>query len=173
MTSTKTTSNENNLEIPDKIAEKYFNSLIEDLHKNSILDENDINSIKLKIKTKLLSVEEIITSLETLKAQSKVKKELENNTVKNDFKYNELPTDFFTPIGDKIANEWDTQYSILNTDKWKVPMVKPPVCINNSPCNVYPLESSPYSVNLKHWDESRYVTQQKINKKWAEDQASS
>ena len=87
--------------------------------------------------------------------------------------YNELPDDFYTPIGDKIANDWENSYTILNTNKWQVPVIRPPVCINNTPCDVCPSQSSSSMVSLKEWDDSRYITQNQINKKWANDQTSS
>lgn len=94
------------------------------------------------------------------------------NIVKNDMVYNELPAGFFTPLGDKIANEWDeNEYTILNTDKWRVPMQQPPVCINAAPCTVCPSDAGAYfPVSLKNWDKSRYVTQNTVNQAWAKDQ---
>ena len=83
----------------------------------------------------------------------------------NDLKYNELPLDFFKPIGDQIANDWSNDYTILNTDKWKVPMQRPPLCINTNPCKVCPNDLN-YPVNLKSWDESRVISQTNINKDW-------
>ena len=50
-------------------------------------------------------------------------------------------------------------------------MPRPPVCINTMPCKVCPSDSSSYPVNLKQWDDSRYVTSNKVNKKWAHDQS--
>jgi hypothetical protein len=71
----------------------------------------------------------------------------------------ELPQDFYKPIGEKIANDWSKDYTILDTNKWQVPMPRPPLCINNAPCTICPLETSGYSTNLQQWDESRYVLQ--------------
>ena len=31
-------------------------------------------------------------------------------------KYSDLPSDYYTPLGDKIANQWDNEFT-LNTDK--------------------------------------------------------
>jgi hypothetical protein len=159
------------IEDSSKIAARYFESLIVDLNQKGIIDANDIQNIQIKLKSKLLSMEDVIKSLETLKKEGKVRTRMVNGKVKNDNVYNELPSDFYTPIGDKIANEWDNEYTILNTNKWQVPMPRPPVCINTSPCKVCPSDSSTYPVNLKEWDDSRYVSQSKINKTWAMDQA--
>jgi hypothetical protein len=155
----------------DNIAIKYFEALLVELNDNGILDANDIKNIKIKMQSKLLSMNEVITSLENLKKNGKPKNRTVDGKVVNDNIYNELPSDFYHPIGDKIANEWDNEYSILNTDKWQVPMPRPPVCISTSaPCPVCPTESSSNSLNLKEWDNARYVSQTTVNKKWANDQ---
>ncbi len=154
----------------NKIANRYFESLMGDLAEKGLLDSNDIENIKIKMRSKLLTMEEIINSLETLKKEGKPKVPGIDGKIKDDKIYNELPSDFYSPLGDKIANEWDNEYTILNTNKWQVPMPRPPVCINTTPCKVCPSDSSNYPVNLKQWDDSRYVTSNIINKKWAHDQ---
>jgi hypothetical protein len=155
----------------NKIVNKYFESLLNDLADKELLDSNDIENIRIKIRSKLLTMEEIIISLETLKKEGKPKINTIDGKIKDDRIYNELPSDFYSPIGDKIANEWDNEYTILNTNKWQVPMPRPPVCINTTPCSVCPTDSSTTTVNLKQWDDARYVTSNKINKKWAQDQS--
>ena len=125
------------------------------------------------MRSKLLTMEEIISSLETIKKEGKPRVRSVDGKIKNDNIYNELPSDFYSPLGDKIANEWDNEYTILNTNKWQVPMPRPPVCINTSPCKVCPSDSSSSHVNLKQWDDARYVTSNKVNKKWAQDQSDS
>lgn len=153
-----------------KIASKYFEALLTDLNEKGMIDASDIENIQLKMRSKLLSMEEVISSLEMLKKEGKARVRSVEGKVKDDKVYNELPSDFYSPLGDKIANEWDNEYTILNTNKWQVPMPRPPVCINTTPCKVCPSDASNYPVNLKQWDDSRYVTQSKINKKWADDQ---
>ena len=147
------------------IANKYFESLISDLENKGIIDNAEINNIKTKIRSKLLTLDEVIASLEILKKEGN-----SNKIVKNDREYSELPSEFYDPLGNKIANNWDNEYTILNTNKWQVPMARPPVCINTSPCKVCPSASSNYPVNLKEWDDSRSITGGKLNKKWAADQ---
>ena len=127
--------------------------------------------IQNKVKLNLLTLDEVITSLETLK-KTKVETIAINNSVNNDYKYNELPSGYFTPIGDKIANEWDNDNSILNTDKWTVPMPRPPVCINNSPCTICPSDTSK-GMNLKDWNSARQFTNITLNKKWMNNQTDS
>jgi hypothetical protein len=89
--------------------------------------------------------------------------------------YNELPPDFYKPLGGKDLSLWDNQFSILSTDKWQVPMPRPPVCINNTPCKVCPNDepTSSYPVLLKDWDSSKKVTNIAINKDWANNQIDS
>jgi hypothetical protein len=92
----------------------------------------------------------------------------------SDMKYNELPEDFLRPIGEGLGKWSDNEYTILNTDKWRVPMPRPPVCISSSkPCEPCPLMTDGYPMNLKEWDNSRKVTNIEINKKWANDQLDS
>jgi hypothetical protein len=156
-----------------KIANRYFESLMNDLADKGILDAGEIDNIQAKLRSKLLSMDEVIASLETLKQEGKSKVRVQEGKVKNDREYSELPSDFYTPLGQQVPNEWASEYTILNTNKWQVPMPRPPVCINTQPCKVCPSDSSNYPVNLKQWDDSRYVTGGRINKKWAEDQISS
>ena len=146
--------------------QKYFDVLLNDLQKLSVLSNTDVQNINNKIKLKLLTLDEAISSLETLKKSNVVSEE------KTDLKYNELPSGYFTPIGDKIANEWDMNDSLLNTDKWTVPMPRPPVCINNSPCTVCPSNDSNI-VSLKNWDDSRRISNTSLNKKWTDNQTNS
>ena len=119
------------------------------------------------------STEEKVIEKEPTKVVEEEKPDIKQNPpiVQNDFIYNELPSDFFNPIGDKIANEWDNEFTLLNTDKWRVPMQRPPLCISSSPNTVYPYESGYFPVRLRNWDDSRYVTRTEINKKWANSQS--
>lgn len=154
----------------EKIVNKYFDSLLAELSSKGLLSSVDIENIKLKRASNLLTLEEIISSLETLKKDAKANSTKVDGVVKNDFVYNELPSDFFNPIGDKIANEWANDYTILNTDKWRVPMPTPPVCVNTTPCKVCPSDSTGNALPLKNWDDARMITANKINQSWAKDQ---
>ena len=161
--------------MPDKenssITQKYFDSLILELNSKGILRSDEIDNIKLKISSKLLTMEEAIVSLENLKKTGKP--EIKET---NDFKYNELPDEFYNPIGNRIANEWanDNEYNLLNTNKWQVPMPRPPVCINTAPCKVCPSDGTNFlPVNLKNWDEARTISDTTINQKWAKDKKDS
>lgn len=126
---------------------KYFDFLIDDLQEKNILTPTDVENIKIKLSSKLLSLEEIILSLEVLRKEGK------NKIIQKD----DLPSEFYSPIGNKIANDWDNDFVVLNTNKWQVPMKRPPVCINTNPCPVCPDTTSTFT-NLKQWDDSRYVS---------------
>jgi hypothetical protein len=161
----------------NNIATRYLETLIKKLYRDGIITKEEIENIRIKLSSKLLTLDEVLTSLETLKKQGKVvvSEEHRNNIVKNDFIYNELPSDFYHPIGDKIANEWDdgNEFTILDTSKWKVPMPKPPICVTTTPCQVCPSDSSSNYATLKSWDNSRNISNVSINKKWASDKISS
>ena len=147
------------------IASKYYSSLINELNERGVLDVNEIQNIKLKLDSKLLSIDEVIASLEKLKSSSKPKAKSDN---KSDHKYNELPSEFYSPMGGNVSNNWDNNYTLLDTNRWQVPMPRPPVCINTAPCKVCPSESGYFPVvTTKDWDQSRKVSDTKINKDWA------
>ena len=86
--------------------------------------------------------------------------------------YSELPSSMYKPLGESISN-WDLKddYVILNTDKWRVPMPKPPVCINNKPCKICPSYTTGLKgLSVKEWDHSRTITSgTNLNKKWGKD----
>jgi len=140
---------------------KYYNSLVNELLEKGIITNSDIEIMNNKLKAKLLTITDLIISLEKLKLNYKP-----NNN--DDNKYNEYSDDFKIPIGSRISNKWDNDYTLLNTDKWRVPMPRPPVCINNTPCKLCPNDSG-YPLNLKEWDNSRKISDTNINTKWAND----
>jgi hypothetical protein len=159
----------------NKIASRYLDTLIVDLNNDGIINKADIDNIRLKMSSKILSVDDIITSLEMMKKQGnksnkKISKDMKDKN--SDADYNELPNEFYKPIGDRISNKWDNDYTLLNTNNWQVPMTRPPVCINTTPCTTCPVASSGNSISLKEWDNSRNITRDliTINKKWVEDQ---
>jgi hypothetical protein len=123
----------------------------------------------MKVESKLVDIDEVISTLENLKltGKKKPKKPLSNDSI-----YNELDEDLSKPIGGNISNKWESQYSILNTNKWKVPMARPPVCVNTTPCQVCPTTESGY-VDLASWDTSRVLSSTNINKNWADSQNNS
>jgi hypothetical protein len=151
------------------IVKKYFNSLLAELLDSGIITDDDVNNINMKVESKLVDIDEVISTLENLKltGKKKPKKPLSNDSI-----YNELDEDLSKPIGGNISNKWESQYSILNTNKWKVPMARPPVCVNTTPCQVCPTTESGY-VDLASWDTSRVLSSTNINKNWADSQNNS
>ena len=128
------------------IIKKYYNSLITDLLKNKLLSLNEVENINLKIKLNITDISDIIESLEKL--------------IKNKPNYNienELPDDFFSPLGKHVPNKWVDEYTLLNTNKWTVPMRIPPICVNNNLCTVCPLDSANYTTT-KNWNNSIYTS---------------
>ena len=90
----------------------------------------------------------------------------------NESRYTELPKEMTKPLGsydDTMTNKWNHGYTYLNTDKWSVPMVRPPVCINTTPCNVCPSNTSGYPVNLMDFDNSRKISSTTMNKQYIKD----
>jgi hypothetical protein len=150
------------------IVYKYFTSLITDLLEKGVLNSDDVSNINMKVDSKLVDISDVISSLEQLKREGKAKVKGQKE-VKNDAVYNELDEELSKPIGGDISNKWESQYSILNTSKWKVPMARPPVCVNTNPCQVCPTTYSGY-VDLASWDNSRVLSTTNINKKWAANQ---
>jgi hypothetical protein len=153
----------------NKVSGKYFESLMEELRANNMIDDTDVNNIRVKMQSRILTMDEVINSLEMIKKQGKAKTHQQVAAQKaamgapskvdgKDVIYNELPSEYYMPIGDRISNEWDNDFSILNTDKWRVPMPKPPVCINTTPCQVCSNDNTSFSTALKYWDDSRNVT---------------
>jgi len=179
------------------IMNKYYMSLVKDLIENGIITKDDVVNMELKMNTNIATMEDMITGLEKLKEQgkskipknqdnrmndknqdnsmndknqdNKAKSQMKNGKVNDDNIYNELDAELSKPIGLDIANKWESQYSILNTDKWKVPTSKPPVCVNTAPCQVCPSTYSGY-VDLSTWDTSRKLSDTHINQQWAKNQ---
>jgi hypothetical protein len=150
--------------------EKYKNYLMKDLAEVGVLDQIDIDNLNSKLDNNVMTINEAISKLENLKLRSKPRAKL--NKAKNESDYNELPSDFYDPLGDPQLSQWDTAFHMLNTNKWQVPMPRPPVCINTSPCKVCPEvdDTNSNSLRLKDWDYARKVMNLTINKDWANDQ---
>lgn len=144
---------------------KYLRQLMQELHRKSIIDKTDISNIDAKLKTKLVSPREMVKILENLKNTGK-EKHLSTtdrinsassipNDLHNDSKYSNLPDYDYNPLGDKIANDWDNQYTVLNTDRWQVPQTRPPVCISNEPCKVCPSVNQGHELVLDNWNNGK------------------
>ena len=156
-----------------KHGKKYLNILIADLLDKKIIDKNDVENTNAKLISGASTLDEVIQSYEKLRSIGVPKKVSEPKDRTNDMKYSDLPSKSYKPIGKGIANQWTNEYTILNTDKWQVSQPRPPVCVSSGPCKVCPSSTEGYPTSLKEWDNSRVITNNKINKKWALDQADS
>ena len=150
-------------------AVRYMNMLAKNLKEKGIIDKTDLSNLNAKLASKLLTRGEIIESLERLSKDGKPRKNTSSKKIMNAMKYSERPSKNYEPIG-KGVSKWSNDYTILNTDKWTVPMYRPPVCISTNKCKVCPSATDGYPVGLKDWDNSRKVTNIKVNKKWTNDQ---
>jgi hypothetical protein len=93
----------------------------------------------------------------------------------SEMKYTELPPEMHQPLGtydNTFTNDFDHGYTYLNTDKWSVPMRRPPVCIQEKECPVCPtfttgtnmeLKDFPMTVNYPEKINVNYI-QDKMNK---------
>jgi len=142
--------------------DKYMKLLLSELVNMNVINNTDVENINNKIKMNISTYSEMIKNLENLKATSKKYRNKE-------FDYNELPDSMGKPLGDRELSKWDNSYALLNTNKWAVPMPRPPVCVNTTPCKVCP-STEPTFQNLQEWDESRKISNTNINKDWAKNQ---
>ena len=156
-----------------KFGKRYLNVLIADLLEKKILEKSDVENLNAKLISGASTLEEVLQSLERLRSIGVPKKSADARNNANDMKYSDLPAESYKSLGGDISNQWQNEYTILNTEKWQVTQPRPPVCISNTPCKVCPTNTEGYPASLKEWDNSRVITTQKISKKWAADQADS
>jgi hypothetical protein len=142
----------------DDMNASYIESLVNYIYENKLLTVDDIFALRKNYLNKEISTEQLIHKLETIKNKHISYKNVSHTEHNNYNVTSNLTEDFYKPLGDKIANEWSNSYTILNTDKWQVPVNRPPICINNNADSiVYPSADSSYYINLENWDNSRYV----------------
>ena len=146
---------------------KYMNLLMDDLREHNVLNNNDIENIKAKINSKLLTDVEIIVGLEKLILTAKAKQKKEPAS---EYMFGNVSSDLYKPLGNTEINKWDEGYNMLNTNKWQIPMNRPPVCINTTPCKVCPDTEDTYPLKLALWDNSRKISNTEISKNWANKQ---
>ena len=142
--------------------DKYMKLLLSELVNMNVINNTDVENINNKIKMNVSTHSEMIKNLENLKATTK-------KYHNKEFDYNELPDSMGKPLGDRELSKWDNSYTLLNTNKWAVPMPRPPVCVNTTPCKVCP-STEPTFQNLQEWDESRKISNTNVNKDWAKNQ---
>jgi hypothetical protein len=151
--------------VPPNVMEaklKTFNLLVDFLTEKGTLTEEDYENMKVKMSSNVMTIDEAIDSLERLKLASKtVKRKEVQPEMKNwwsEMNRSELPLDMYIPKGSLVPSQFNNEFTILNTDKWTVPMPRPPVCIDSTPKDILPMGTTGYPTGLKYFDEARYVT---------------
>ncbi len=168
------------------IEKRKIKVILKHLVKRRILDDEDVADIYKTIQSEKVPLSKIIKSLESLKhstAYVSDSEEIEDETERKpkrkdkykygDMKYNELPEGKLKAIGDQVPDDWENEYTLLNTDKWTVPQTKQKLCIATSNMDPLPSNTPGYPMSLKEWDNSRVISNTYINKKWAMDQVDS
>jgi hypothetical protein len=144
-----------------KLLNLYFNLLTN----SGLLTEEEVYSLTNKIDSGLFTPREVITKLESLLNKSKMGKGGYNDWY-TELQKSTLSRGQTEPVGkydDTFTNKFEHGYSYLDTDKWRVPMPRPPVCVTNQKCEVCPSATEGYPLNLKEWDSSRYVSKSETN----------
>jgi len=78
----------------------------------------------------------------------------------SEMKYSELDPNMHIPLGkysNDFTNNFEYGYAYLNTNKWNVPMYKPPSCKTDDNCKVCSSTTTGYPVNVKEWNSSRKI----------------
>ena len=64
------------------------------------------------------------------------------------------------PLGsydNTFNNKWDNTYTLLNTDKWRPPLNKTPICKQERECIICPSLTNGYPLSVLEYDKSRYI----------------
>lgn len=77
--------------------------------------------------------------------------------VNSEYQYSDYNT---LPLSDKLGNmDHEYGYTFLPPANWYPVPPHPPVCVTEKKCPVCPVFTNGTNVELKHWDESRRITQ--------------
>jgi len=126
--------------------------------------QNKVASLETAITTKTTAdktgippaLAEILSSNKYLDSRGMIK-----DILYGDLKYNtQLTPGQMQPLGSydsTFNNRWDNAYTILNTDKWRPPLGKTPICKQEKECPVCPSNTSGYPLSVMDFDKSRYV----------------
>jgi hypothetical protein len=145
-----------------------FNNLIIDGSSKTIeLDlirdlQSKISMLEQQINTNIGSNKAVPQAIQELLAKGKYidDKGVIQNLLYGDMKYNTLNPEQMEPLGSydaSFSNKWDNAFSILNTDKWKPPPSKIPICKQEKKCPVCPTLTSGYPLSVYDFDKSRYI----------------
>lgn len=154
----KTCSLKNSLSCANYLKNTFkFGNLTETQTKQILMAYNKYDSTKLDTKNfGSISNESDLGSRNTSENLSAIK----NAYGESEMKYTQLDPRMHTPLGEHtkdFGNKFEYGYSYLNTDKWTVPMYRPPVCKTDNDCKVCPSATSGYPVDLKEWNKSTKI----------------
>lgn len=154
----KTCSLKNSLSCANYLKQSFkFGNLTETQIKQILISYNKYDSTQLDSKSfGSISNESELGSRNTAQNLSAIK----NAYGESEMKYTQLDPRMHTPLGEHtkdFGNKFEYGYSYLNTDKWTVPMYRPPVCKTDNDCKVCPSATSGYPVDLKEWNKSTKI----------------
>ena len=167
------------------IEKRNIKVLLKELLSHKVLNIDEVENIYSSAKKGDVNLTNVIKALEKLRdstvkklTETTINKSTDNDRIVDkksslygDMKYDELPPEKRIPLGDQIPpDDWENQYTLLNTDKWSVPQRKPPLCVASKHMDPLPSNESGYPMLLKEWDNSRVISNTYINQKWAKDQ---
>ena len=82
------------------------------------------------------------------------------NVVDTDMRYSQLTTGQMQKLGtyDKtFSNNWENDYVLLNTDKWRPPSVLQPRCKTDKECPICPSMTSGYPTNVRDFSSASKI----------------
>lgn len=85
---------------------------------------------------------------------------LVKNILDSDLKYSNLTSEQMEKLGEydnTFSNNWQNDYVLLNTDKWRVPIGNQYKCKSEKTCPVCPSLTSGYPVNVRDFNNSRKI----------------
>jgi len=132
-----------------------YNEIYPYTHQQILLTNDNQNVPALNIYTPAIN---IFSNNDITKSNSK-----KNNTPAiNIFSNNDITKSNSDTISiptqhDNNENNWKDDYTILK-NTWKLPIIHPPVCVSNNNCNVCPIDSSTYPLDLLKWNDSTHIT---------------
>lgn len=152
---------------------KTYQLLVEHLMEKDVLNKEDIETLQSKLTSGVLTVDETISRLEKMKlASASIERKQPVESNKNwwsEMNKSELPAAMYLPLGSQINSDFSNDYTILNTEKWTVPMPRPPVCINSAPKEIMPVGTTGYPLSVKYFDDARYVSTSAAQEKTKKD----
>ena len=85
---------------------------------------------------------------------------LVKNSIETDLKYNNLTLDEMEKLGEydnTFSNNWQNDYILLNTDKWRPAVGNQYKCKSEKVCPVCPSLTHGYPVNVREFNNARKI----------------